>query len=786
MAGAPISTGRAINARETRGDMGRVPAHRGSAALAVGLAAAVVVLAGAAVTLRLVDGSSVPAASDLAQLGAAGAATGTTAWRAVRSAGRLRATWAAFALACAGWAAGQAYWTAAVTSGRSTPFPSLADAGFLAFPLLAALGLLLYPAADGVRGRWQRTSDAVMTSAAVGLVSWQTALRTVVAERSGNTLLETLLLVAYPVLDVLLIVLAVLTLARGRRRGADLVLVGAGLVAMSVGDSTFAFLQSTGTYDGGLVDSSWVLAFLAFGAAAAVSGHGAPGGAVPAPGRGARTAFLPYLPVAGALTSSVTVTLTGRPLGRAEVLLATVVIALLLARQFVALRENVRLAGELAAREAMLRHQAFHDGLTGLANRALFRDRLQHALQLHTRGLRPVSVVFLDLDDFKVVNDTLGHATGDELLIRVAERLRAAVRAGDTVARLGGDEFAVLLEDGADTPATTARLLAALRAPVAVGGRSLSVRASVGVSTLGAGDAPVDVDELLVRSDLAMYAAKRAGKDQVVSYTQGLGLLEVEEGELRDRLRVAVAEREIALEYQPIVELGTDRVVALEALARWRPDGIEVGPDAFVPVVERAGLIDELTVQLLGEACARVAGWSADRGAPVAVHVNVAPSSLTAPAFVAAVGELVTRHGLARGQLVLELTERGLLPDPEAAQRVLARLRALGVGVCLDDFGVGQSSLARLRTLPLDSVKIDRSFLERSDSVPREATLLGAVLRLARDIGLPVVAEGVERPGQLATLRGLGCSRAQGYLLGRPVPASAVPGLLEGSAVLTG
>jgi diguanylate cyclase len=181
-----------------------------------------------------------------------------------------------------------------------------------------------------------------------------------------------------------------------------------------------------------------------------------------------------------------------------------------------------------------------------------------------------------------------------------------------------------------------------------------------------------------------------------------------------------------------------------------------------------------------------VAGWSADRGTPVAVHVNVAPSSLAAPAFVTAVGELVARHGLDRGQLVLELTERGLLDDPAAAERVLARLRAVGVGICLDDFGVGQSSLARLRTLPLDSMKIDRSFLERSDSDPREATLLGAVLRLARDIGLPVVAEGVEHPGQLATLRVLGCPRAQGYLLGRPVSASAVPGLLDGSPVLTG
>jgi len=337
----------------------------------------------------------------------------------------------------------------------------------------------------------------------------------------------------------------------------------------------------------------------------------------------------------------------------------------------------------------------------------------------------------------------------------------------------------LLLEDGGDASATTSRVLDALRAPVVVRGCAVSVHASVGVCTLQPGDVTVDADELLVRSDMAMYSAKRSGKNQVATYTTGLSLAEVEEQALREQLRDAIAARLLTLDYQPILDVQTGRIVALEALARWRPGGIAVAPDIFIPVAERSGLIDELTVQLLDEACASVAGWSACSDTPLSVHVNAAPSLLSSPAFVAAVAELVDAHGLAPGQLVLELTETGLFEDPNNAERVVAKLRAIGVGVSLDDFGVGHSSLARLGTIPLDSVKIDRSFLERVDSDPREAILLRGVLGLARDMGLPVVAEGVERLQQLDMLREMDCSMAQGFLLARPVPAAAVPDLLS-------
>ncbi|MGY1807157.1 putative bifunctional diguanylate cyclase/phosphodiesterase [Blastococcus sp. SYSU D00669] len=720
--------------------------------------------------------------SNLAQLGAAAAASLALAWRAVRSTGRLAWTWATFALACSCWTAGQLYWAVEEMSGHGIPFPSVADVGFLLFPVVAAVGLLLHPAEGGTRARWQRAMDAVMTAAAVGLVSWETSLGVVMAGGFADDVLSSLLLVAYPVLDVVLVVLTVATLARSQRRSLDLVLVAAGLVSIGVSDSTFAYLQTTGGYDGGLVDSGWVVGFLLVALAGTLPRPVGEASTAGSSGAVVRTALLPYVPVAAGLASSLVVTLVGRTLGSVETILATVVISLLLARQFLALRENVRLAEELAAREALLVHQASHDGLTGLANRALFRDRVERALQAHADGGSAVALVFLDLDDFKVVNDTLGHASGDELLIRVAERLTGAMRSGDLVARLGGDEFAVLLADD-DAAGPAHRALEAFHAPFAVGARAVGVRASVGVCTVAPDDPPCTVDELLVRSDLAMYSAKRSGKDQVVSYTSGLHLAEVEDRVLHERLRAAIAASQVTLEYQPIVEVGTGRISSLEALARWRPGGIDVGPDVFIPVAERTGLIDELTAALLAEACAQVTAWSVEAGRPLSVHVNVPPSSLASPEFVRSVGRLVARHRLAAGQLVLEITESGILEDPAQAEGVVAHLRALGVGVSLDDFGVGQSSLARLGSIALDSVKIDRSFLERIDTDPPQATLLAAVLRLARDIGLPVVAEGVERPRQLEMLRELGCPLAQGFLLGQPVAAAAVPGLLSDQLV---
>ncbi len=724
--------------------------------------------------------------SNVVQLLAGLVAAVATGRRARSTTHRARASWTCLSLGTGAWAAGQGWWCwVIIVQGGEAPFPSVADIGFVAFPVLAAAALLLQPTADGSTARLQRTLDAAMTSAAAGLVSWETTLGAVVAANTGDDVLTAVLLVSYPLLDVLLIVLGVLTLARATGYRLPQGLVVLGLVAFSVSDSGFAYVAVAGDYDGGLLDLGWIAGFLliALATLCAPSSVGRAAARRRADQHSSRADYLPYVPVALALVVTAVLVLGGRELDRWELLAAGVLVTLLLARQYVALRDNYRLAIELATRETELRHQAFHDGLTGLANRALFLDRLQHALALHARDLRPVAVIFLDLDDFKVVNDTLGHAVGDELLVRVAERLTGAVRAGDTVARLGGDEFAVLLEDGGDPMPLAAKVSASLTAPFTLRGDVVDVHASIGICELDAEDAPLAADELLARSDTAMYSAKRSGKDRIVAYTPGMSLAELQDGALRDALRDAIDDRVVRLHYQPIIDLETGRVAGLEALARWRHQGVDIPPDVFIPLAERSGLMAALTADLLASACTRLATWTTRCAGPLSVHVNVAPSQLIAPGFVDTVAGLVRAHALPAGGLVLEITESGIFADLDAARRTVTELRGLGVGVSLDDFGVGYSSLAQLNAMPLDSVKIDRSFLAGVDTDRRQATFLHAVLRLAEEIGLPVVAEGVERPAQLTLLRALGCRHAQGYLLGRPVDPAEVPALLAGAAV---
>ncbi len=400
------------------------------------------------------------------------------------------------AAACAAWCAGQVHWTVLTARGEA-PFSSLADVGFLGFAVLAVLALVVHPAGGGRTGRRQRSMDAVMTTGAVGLVSRQTALGAVLREDSGHDTVVPLLLAAYPVADIALVVLAVLLITRtsGDRRPLDL--VAAGVTALALADSAFAYLAATARLCRPRPGAD---------AAAAHAGRRA----------GAAASLLPCGLVTVAMATALARSLAGMPLSRGEMLAATVVVVALMARQYMTVRENVRLADDLAAREAELRHLAFSDPLTGLANRSLFLDRLEHALALHARDMRPVAVVFLDLDDVTSVNDTLGHAAGDELLLRVSERLTGALRGGDTVARLGGDEFAALLEDGGDPAGTAARITAAMAVPFAVAGRTCAVGASTGVVALGPGDAALGADELMARAGAAMYRTERGGTGRVV------------------------------------------------------------------------------------------------------------------------------------------------------------------------------------------------------------------------------------------------------------------------------
>ncbi|WP_375430116.1 putative bifunctional diguanylate cyclase/phosphodiesterase [uncultured Friedmanniella sp.] len=438
-----------------------------------------------------------------------------------------------------------------------------------------------------------------------------------------------------------------------------------------------------------------------------------------------------------------------------------------------------RLQAEAEEREATLRWRAFHDELTGLPNRALFNDRLSHALTLHRRDLRPLAVLTLDVDDFKAINDAFGHPGGDELLVRLAERLRGAVRAGDTLARLGGDEFAILLEntggdDHASAAATVAeRVLGALVDPFSIGGRTVSVGVSVGIADVDADAGSPTASALLTHADVALYTAKREGKARATVYEPAMQLPEARDLELREPLRAAIAGGLITSVYQPIVALDTGTVVDLECLARWTHEGVPISPDTFIPLAARSRLLTGLTDLMVDRACTDLRRWSGLPGHQrLRVAVNVPPGLLTDPTFPARIAGQVQRAGLHPRQLTLEITEDALLHDLGTARAVADELHDLGFSLSLDDFGTGYSSLLHLRSIPLDSVKIDRGFTSDVDTNPRTQRFLRALVTMGHDLDLQVIVEGVEREAQATVLRRLGATHAQGYLYARPRPAA--------------
>ena len=435
-----------------------------------------------------------------------------------------------------------------------------------------------------------------------------------------------------------------------------------------------------------------------------------------------------------------------------------------------------RLRAEALDREAELQRS---DQLTGLPNRTMFLHCTAHALDLHRRDQRPLAVLLFDLDDFKAVNDTLGHASGDHLLMRVADRLRGALRPADTLARLSGDEFALLLEDGADPVAMAGRVVGAFQEPFTINGTPITISASIGVAELGPGTEVANVDMLLAHADTAMCSAKHLGKGRFAVYDPIMALARTRELQLRDLLRQAIAGGVIEAVYQPIVELASGRVIAFEALARWRHDGEMVDPGVFVPIAARSGLLPDLTDHMMGLAAAQLDRWSTALGhRQLQVGVNVPPTLISHADFPARVAACIRRYGLAAGQLVLEITEDALLADPNAAREVTRQLREIGAILALDDFGSGYSSLLQLQQISPRSVKIDRCFARDLDSNSATERFMAALLALCRDLGLRVIVEGVERAAQADVLRRLGCSYAQGYLFGRPAPPDEIDELV--------
>ena len=438
-----------------------------------------------------------------------------------------------------------------------------------------------------------------------------------------------------------------------------------------------------------------------------------------------------------------------------------------------------------------LTYQAFHDPLTHLANRVLFTDRLEHALSRRgeTRGL--LAVLFVDLDDFKMVNDSLGHPAGDEVLRAVGERLRTVLRPADTAARFGGDEFAILIEDAQDADDVTAvaeRIVATLRPHFAVDGHEVAVHASIGVAVESQGGA--DAEELLRRADAAMYWAKVRGKGGWELYDEGM--LEGSSGhrlQVRTELERALADGQLRVHYQPIVDMASGVVEGVEALVRWQhPVRGLVLPGEFIAIAEETGLIGEIGDFVLREACAQVLLWDSAGGLPAGfqVHVNVSPRQLRRDRVVVDIDQVLRSSGLAPGRLVVEMTESFVGEHGDVALQRMHQLKALGVDLALDDFGTGYSSLAILQEMPFDILKVDRAFIAEVDADPRSRAFTAAILGLGSTLGLRMVAEGVEREAQRVALLGLGGALAQGFLFAKAVPAAEVAAMLRRSRMRPG
>jgi diguanylate cyclase (GGDEF)-like protein/PAS domain S-box-containing protein len=444
---------------------------------------------------------------------------------------------------------------------------------------------------------------------------------------------------------------------------------------------------------------------------------------------------------------------------------------------------NFRDITERKALEEQLAHQAFHDPLTGLANRALLLDRVQHARDTLVRkpGER-MALVYVDLDDFKTVNDGMGHEAGDELLKLTAARIQDALRPGDTAARLGGDEFAVLLEK-LPNPAVAyevgARILEALGEPFDFAGSTVALNASIGIAVSNGAD---DAAALLRNADLAMYQAKGGGKGRFEVYEAGMHAAVVERMAMKADLRRAVEAGEFEPHYQPIVDLDSGQVTGVEALVRWRhPERGLMAPATFIPMAEETGLIVPIGISMLTQACTDAAAWKAAFGAaaPATVSVNLSARQIQDPNVVADVATALRVSGLASDALVLEITESILIDDAAAASKTLDALKRLGLSIALDDFGTGYSSLSYLDRFPVDIVKIDKSFIDALVSGGAAGSpLVTAIVNLGSLLGLGVTAEGIEHSEQVAHLRQIGCARGQGYYFAKPMPADGLRDLL--------
>jgi diguanylate cyclase (GGDEF)-like protein len=672
------------------------------------------------------------------------------------------------------------YWARYIS--HVNQFPGLADVFYLGrIPfMVAALALIIRRRSGRDRAA---VIDCLIVGVAAGVLSWVFLMEPYTKGSLG--LAARVASFAYPVTDLMLVALAVRLLAGVGRRGASFYLLTGGLILLAVTDSLYGWLNLHGVAygSGSLVEGGWLLYYVTVGACGL---HPSMRGlAAPIPRERVGHSRIRLAVLGGAALACPVLLITESALGQ-RIQASPIALGSIAAFVLVLLRLADVMHHQQAA-EAQVRHQAFHDALTGLANRSLFYDRLEHAIDLSRREPRGLAVLLIDLDQFKPINDSLGHAAGDELLVAVAQRIRGCLRANDTAARLGGDEFVVLAEGVTtvdDAREVAERVIGVLAEPFPLAGAKMSVGASVGVAfaPTGAGSA----DELLNNADAAMYAAKRAaaGTYRVFELSMLAAMSSVDHIGLDAEIRRAVLCGEFIVHYQPISSVETGAIACVEALVRWQhPTRGLLPPSEFIPAADASGAIVDIGTFVLREACRQVKAWHDTwPGEPLRLNVNLSARELAEADLVARVAQILEETGLESRFLTLELTESVLMVDPVQATAKLRTLKTLGVGLAVDDFGTGFSSLSHLRRFPVDTLKIDKSFV---DGVAVDADgfdFIQAIVRLARTLHLTTVAEGVEEPDQLRGLRRAGCDLMQGYLLTRPLPADEAETILYGAS----
>ena len=729
----------------------------------------IAIAAAGCVASQFLHGLIVP---DIAREGGAAAITAIAVLAAFRMQGAARTAWLLVTFGTALWVVGDIVWDCYDIFAGGQPAVSAADACYLAgYPLIAA-GLLVMLHRRTPGANRDGLLDGLVLAAASTIVAWDFLIAP--STTRDLSLVQRVTLASYPLGDVLLLAgLAWIAFAPGRRGRATYFLFGA-LGCTLVLDVLFDTVQSG--WLNTVVGNSYPLAY-ALLALAVLQPDAAdivePANSAPRTMHPARLVFLGI-----AVLASPTVALVEANRGRSApgVLIGiSMVISVLVVVRF-ALVVHAR-----EAAEGTLAYQATHDQLTGLANRPILIERIDHALSL--RAWRDgVALLYIDLDRFKPVNDAWGHRTGDGVLSTVARRLVTAIRPSDTVARIGGDEFVVLceaLEDAEDVVEIAERIVRAIEQPMEVDNRIVVVSASVGIAR-----PTVDTtsESLLREADAAMYRAKELGRNRWELFDGNLRSLVERRRSAEAALQQALGGNELRVLYQPLIHVVSGDIEGFEALLRWERPGFGLmAPDDFIPLAEETGLIIPIGAWVLDEACHQAARWRdafPDRPAP-SIAVNLSARQLDQPTLTTTVADALARSGLSPRSLVLELTESMIIRDDAQVLATLEEFKRLGARISIDDFGTGFSGLAYLRKFPFDILKIDQSFVRDLAPPESDTTIVSSIVALTHSLGRVVVAEGVEVPEQLASLRSMGCDIAQGYLIARPLTAEAATAMLE-------